>query len=355
MLGARPKPEMQVAKIAVLRANGIGDFMFSIPALQALRTTYPNAEITLLALGWHKRFLASRPAPVDRVIVVPRSRGIREEPGADESAAELNDFFDAMRREHFDIAIQLHGGGRNSNPFVLRLGSRLTVGMRSADAPALGLWIPYIYFHPEVLRYLEVVSLIGARPVNLEPRVFVTEEDVVEAASIVPLTEGPLVALHPGAGDPRRRWPAEKFAYVGDGLAEAGARIVVIGTDREQAITETVVERMQARAQNVCSRLSLGGLAGLLSRCALVISNDSGPLHLAGAVGASTVGIFWCVNLVNGGPVTRTRHRQAISWQVTCPLCGAEAVDSDCEHSCSFVECVPTHRVLGMAFDLLAS
>ncbi len=68
-----------IHKIAVLRANAIGDFIFSLPALDALRAAYPGAEIVLLGQPWHEGFLAERPGPVDRVVVVPRTRGVRED------------------------------------------------------------------------------------------------------------------------------------------------------------------------------------------------------------------------------------------------------------------------------------
>ena len=78
-----------VLKIAVLRANGLGDFLFILPALEALRAAYPQAEIVLLANAWHASFLAGRPGPIDRVVVVPPSRGVSREPDFAEDSAEL--------------------------------------------------------------------------------------------------------------------------------------------------------------------------------------------------------------------------------------------------------------------------
>src|SRR5258708_31084265 len=69
-----------VRKIAVLRANALGDFILTLPALEALRAAYPHAEIVLLAKKWHAAFLANRPGPVDRVVVVPPYGGVGGEP-----------------------------------------------------------------------------------------------------------------------------------------------------------------------------------------------------------------------------------------------------------------------------------
>src|SRR5437588_3130532 len=85
-----------IRKIAVLRANALGDFIFALPALEGLRVAYPEAEIVLLAKKWHAHFLANRPAPIDRMVVVPVSQGVNEEPGLVENLAKQEQFFKAM-------------------------------------------------------------------------------------------------------------------------------------------------------------------------------------------------------------------------------------------------------------------
>jgi ADP-heptose:LPS heptosyltransferase len=342
-----------VNKIAVLRSNGIGDYLFSVPAINALRQAYPQAEIVLLGLKWHERFLGGRPGPIDRVEVVPRVKGVGSSPDIDEDPKELKDFFRQMSKEHFDIAIQMHGGGRYSNPFVQRLGARLTAGACSEDAIPLDRWISYQYYQMEVLRYLEIAGLVGAKPVNLEPDLHLLESDLAESAGLLPYSNIPFAILHPGASDARRRWPVQKFAAVGNSLAWSGARVVVTGNQGEVELAEQVKKAMAAPAINLAGKLSLGGLAGLLSRSSVVVSNDSGPLHLARAVGAPTVGIYWCGNMINAGPVTRARHRTAVSWQLVCPVCGLNCTRSKCEHNESFVNEVPEVEVKTAAMDLM--
>ena len=345
--------EPGVRKIAVLRANGLGDFVFALPALAALRSAYPEAEIVLLGQPWHARFLAGRPSPVDRVVVVPPSRGIYEPAGAAPGPEAHPGFFDAMRRESFDLALQMHGSGRISNPFVLRLGARLTAGLRDAQAPPLDRWVPYVFYQPEVVRYLEVAALVGAAAVGLEPRLAVTEADLAESRRLVPGDGRPLAVLHPGATDPRRRWPPERFAAVGDVLAAAGARVVVTGTAAEADLVRAVTAAMAREAVDAAGRLSLGGLAGLLARCAVVVANDTGPLHLALAVGAAAVGVYWCGNVITAAPPTRWRHRPVISWRLACPACGLDCTRARCGHRDSFVADVPVAEVVDQALDLL--
>lgn len=355
-------PLPDVRRIAVLRANGIGDAVFALPALDALRTAYPAAEITLLGASWHRAFFAGRPGPVDRVFVVPPCPGVNDldapSPGAD-VAADVERFCARMRGERFDLALQLHGGGHNSNPFVRRLGARTTAGMRALDAPALDRWIPYYYFQYEYARYAEAVARVGAHVTDLEPHLSPTEADLAESRALVPEDDAPLVVLNPGATDPERRWPTDRFAAVARALAADGARIVLSGGQTDLPLAAEIRAAMAmvpgtSEPLIVAGRLALGGTLGLLARAALVISNDSGPLHLAYAVGTRTVGIYWCYNFINAMPLPRTRHRPVVSFRSTCPICGVDRHHGRCDHHPSFVADVPTDEVLGHARALLA-
>lgn len=340
-----------VRKIAVLRANAVGDFVLALPALDALRGAYPEAEIVLLGLAWHAEFLRDRPGPVDRVVEVPVFPGLRDGPEDPEAVAR---FFACMRDERLDLAMQLHGGGRHSNPFVRRLGARVTLGSRSADAEPLDRSIPYRLHQPEVLRYLEIVSLVGAEPLALEPRLAVTARDRQEAAAAVGSSPAPIVLLHPGARDPRRRWPAEKFARVADALAPA-SRILVNGVREEREVVEAVCARMQAPAVPLHGRLSLCGLVGVLASARLLVANDSGPIHLATALGTPVVGIYWCGNVIGFGPMTVARHAPHIAWRLDCPECGRHCMRDACSHQSSFVADVAVEDVLASARLLLGA
>lgn len=346
-------PFTGVKKIAILRANALGDYLFVLPALEALRATYPEAEIVLLGQPWHAQYLRGRPGPVNRVAVVPVSKGVYAPVGGREDPRAQAAFFAAMAQERFDLALQLHGGGRYSNPFTLRLGAALTAGFKTPDAAALDRWVAYHYWQREVLRYLEAVALVGARPVTLEPRLQATPGDEGESNAVLPATTQPLALLHPGAGDSRRRWPTAKFARVGDALAMRGAHVLINGSGDERALGHAVHAEMSRPATVLPSDLSLGAFTGLLSRCRVVVSNDSGPLHLARALGAATVGIYWCGNVVQAGPMSSHRHHVHLGWCLDCPQCGRNTVRDACDHRASFVADVPTDEVIKSALALL--
>jgi ADP-heptose:LPS heptosyltransferase len=345
-----------VHKLAVLRANAIGDYLVSLPAIEALRAAYPTAELMLLGADWHAGFLAGRPGPVDRCLAVPPTAGVRDDrppspPGA------VDRFFARMRAERFDLAVQLHGGGRHSNPFVRRLGARVTAGSRTPDAQPLDRTVPYTRHQHEIHRFLEVAALVGAAPVTLEPRLEVTAADRAEAAAALAADDRPLVVLHPGANDPRRRWPVERLAVVGSELARKGARLAVVGTASERGLVDRLLDGLDGDAAHLAGRLGLGGLAGLLEQATVLVGNDSGPRHLAAAVGTATVAVYWGMHLGSYGPLYRARHRTPTSWRLHCPVCGANGLQEDCRpsHEASFVSDVTVDEVLAEALDLLAN
>jgi ADP-heptose:LPS heptosyltransferase len=292
-----------VHKLAVLRANAIGDYLVSLPAIQALRAAYPAAELVLLGADWHAGFLAGRPGSVDRCLPVPPTVGVRDDqPPA--PAAAVDRFFARMRAERFDLAVQLQGGGRHSNPFLRRLGARVTAGSRTPDAQPLDRTVPYTGHQHEIHRFLEVAGLVGAAPVTLEPRLQVTDADRAEAAAVLGGDDRPLVVLHPGANDPRRRWPVERLAVVGSELARKGARLAVVGTASERGLVDRLLDGLDGDAADLAGRLGLGGLVGLLEQATLLVGNDSGPRHLAAAVGTATVAVHWVSALAPMGRCT---------------------------------------------------
>jgi ADP-heptose:LPS heptosyltransferase len=147
---------------------------------------------------------------------------------------------------------------------------------------------------------------------------------------IGPVQDAP-VALHPGASDPRRRWPVQHFAELARACADGGRRVVVIGDAADAPLAREIVGRAGAATgrkaapvTTLAGELDLGLLTAFLAGCAVVVGNDSGPRHLAQALGTPTVGLYWAGNLINAGPLGRALHRVHVSWLTQCPACGAD-------------------------------
>ncbi|WP_210479162.1 glycosyltransferase family 9 protein [Naasia sp. SYSU D00948] len=352
-----------VERIAVLRAGNLGDLLFALPAVDALAACYPDAEITLVAMPAHAALLAGRPGPVADVAVLPVIEGVGAAPGTPTDPEEIEAFVAGLRERRFDLAVQVHGGGRYSNPFLTRLGARVTAGLQAEDADGLDRVVPYRYYQHEVLRALEVVGLVGAPPVTLEPVLAVTEDDVARAEELLG-PGGPVLAIHPGATDPRRRWPAERFGEIAARAAARGLRAVVLGGgDDAHLAVEVVDAALGAGApggsvRSVAGLADLGQLVGILATAAVLVGNDSGPRHLAQAVGCPTVGLYWAGNLINAGPLGRSRHRIQLDWRIECPVCGIDVTQVGwtavrCEHDPSFLTAISVDAVWTDVEDLL--
>ncbi|MCT2584450.1 glycosyltransferase family 9 protein [Actinophytocola gossypii] len=350
-----------VRRIAVLRGGGLGDLLFAVPALDALAAAYPDAEVVLLGAPGPSDLLAGRPGPVHRVVPLPPAHGVHEPPGRRDPAE------DAAARRRFadrvgpvDLGVQLHGGGRWSNPFLLSLDPKWTVGARTGDAVSLTRWIPYRYYQNEVMRGLEIAGLAGAPPVRVVPRIARTPADRDAAERALSGLPRPLLTVHPGATDPRRRWPPERFAEVAVAVARAGAGVVVLGTPAERDLVELVTklanDRLPDGVVRALTDLDLDGLCGVLDASTVVLANDSGPRHLAEAVGTATVGVYWMGNALNASSFGRARNRVLISWTSACPVCGVDCTREDlprCPHDVSFVSSVPTGDAVREVTDLL--
>ncbi|AMJ45269.1 glycosyltransferase family 9 protein [Corynebacterium stationis] len=324
-----------VERIAVLRGGGLGDVMFSMPAITALADAYPDASITLLCTPAAVSLLQDRPGPVSEVVELPISQGVR--PGR-ENPWQIAEFLKRMKERHFDLAVQLHGGGRYSNPFLLELGARHTVGTCTPDAVPLERNLPYVYYQHEMLRALEVVGLAGAEVRDLEPRIVArrTEREVARQYR----TGQRLLTIHPGATDPRRRWPVERFAEIARRAVAADWQVLVVGDAADMEAAERIAR--DAGGRSLAGSLTLSELVGVLAESDVVLGNDSGPRHLALAVGTRTVGLYWVGNLINAGPLGRGKHRVQLSWVTNCPVCGVDVTQvgwtaERCDHDPSFL------------------
>ena len=349
-----------IKKIAILRANALGDFIVTLPAITAIRNKFPLAELILLGKPWHKKFLIPGRSPINRVIVIPVKKGIRDEINEPENTEKQELFFREMQNEQFDIAVHFQGNGISANSFINRFNAGLTVGLTTETAAPLDKSIQFNYYQSEVLRYIEVAALLGAKTSEIEPQINVLDTDKEEIKGLLSFIDKPFVVLHAMANDIRRSWPEENFIPLANWLKEKNLEVVFTGLKEDFNKVDNIISSMKFSAINACGTLSLGGLSALFSRASLAISADTGPLHLARAVNTPTVGIYWAPNLINWGPLSRAFHRPVISWNMECPYCGIIPNEpypfepqSTCDHKISFVRDVSIAAVCEAAESLL--
>jgi ADP-heptose:LPS heptosyltransferase len=352
-----------VKKIAVLRALVLGDLIFILPALDALHQTYPDAEIVYVARPWAADFVLGRVPGISRVIGIRSSPTDFEDLGFLIHPEDAAWFFPQMRDEHFDIAISMQGGGKNSNPLVRRMGARVSIGSLESGATPLDRWILYDYYQNDVIRNLDLARLAGAQPQDWVPLLPALDSDRKAAAPFLDDINRPYVVLHSGARDIRRMWPPEKFAAVADTIKrKLDMEIVLTGSAVDAKTAFQVENAMEETAVNLSHQLTLPALVGVLANAALIISNDTGVLHLGLAAGARAVGLYWGEYITKSMPLSRSCFYPLIAWERRCPLCGLfldrkEVVRADprpCMHQVSFISSITPKQVLEAAEKVLA-
>lgn len=313
----------EAKKVAVLRALYLGDILLLIPALRAVRKALPNAEITMISLPWAKTFLR-RFNYTDRFLEFPGFPGIPEAPFDDRRSER---FLRRARSYSYDLALQLHGNGAVTNFFVAALGAAMSIGFyRSGDeASPLTAGIEYQEKEHEICRPLRLLGELGIRPAgeHLEFPLLASDWRSLRIISDVAKIDWgrPVIGIAPSAKAPARRWPAKYFASVADNLASVyGAQILICASLSDKSICDQVEKLMVAPAVNLAGMTSLGVLGAMISRMSLFLSNDSGPAHIATAVGTPSVTIFGPTDPGRWGPLDQSIHK-VVCAQVPCSPC----------------------------------
>jgi len=214
-----------------------------------------------------------------------------------------------------------------------------------------------------VNRFLELVSRIGAAPVLPDPRIRVLPQDDQSVLRLFPFVDDhPFVVIHPMATDIRRSWPLEHYRTVIGHLLNERFKIVLSGDKSDKHHLALLKSLFDENVYNAGGMLQLNELGALMKKSAFVIAPDTGPLHLARAVGASTIGLYWAPNFINWGPLIRRNNRAIISWDMHCPYCGVipnqphpfEPRDQ-CDHNISFIRNISPDRVISEIDDLLTT
>jgi ADP-heptose:LPS heptosyltransferase len=338
-------------EIAVFRALKLGDLLCVVPALRALRRAFPQTRVTLIGLPWARSFAARFGRYLDAFLPFPGF------PGFPEQACDVEavpSFIRAAQARRFDLVLQLHGSGALSNPLVMLLGARRAAGYFPAGdyCPDPERFFPWRAHEHEVERYLELLCRLGvpAADTALEfPLSDADRADLAAAARETALPRRDYVCVHPGAQLPSRRWPPERFAAVADALAADGLDVVLTGVAGEAELTRRVARAMRAPAVDLAGKTSLGGVAALIDGARLLVSNDTGVAHVAGARRTPTVRICCGGDPRRWAPLDASLHR-VLHHPVECRPCAYAICPKG--HPCA--QGVPAEQAVAAARALLA-
>ena len=306
-------------RILVVKLDHLGDVLLATPVFSNLRRAYPNAELHALTGTWSRVVLEKHP-DVSKVIEYNSPAFCRT--GRPTSLKQTSQLYRALRRQKYDLMVELRGDWRIVWFALLQLTPKRLDRAALQVASKLGS-VQFTGTH-ETTRNLDVLKQVGiATPVQT-PTFLVTAEDEKWASDFLTeyqiSREQPLIAIHPGSPIELKRWLPERYAELADWLiAQKGAQILFVGVKDEIQIITEIQTLMHGESINIAGETTLVQLASILHSCNVFIGNDSGPMHLAAAVGIQTIGLYGPGDPTRFGPVGE--KCQTIRVKLDCPPC----------------------------------
>jgi len=309
-------------RILILRTSALGDIVHALPVLSALRKHLPSARIGWLVEAPYASILQDHP-DLNEVIPV-RLRSWRQQPFSRETLSETLRFFRALEQFSADVVLDLMGNHKSGALAALTMADRrLGVARDFRREPSSALWIsePVV----PVGQHAIDVGLSVARHLGIpcEPADFGAEKlfpgTPAAAAEVLDSTSGLRVLIHPGAGWDNKRWPPERWGAVARRLEEtAEIRSWVAAGAGERHLVETAVEASRGAAEPITAQ-GLDVLAALSRRASLVMGGDTGPIHLAHALGTPVLSLHGPTDPLRNGPYLHPDH--CLSHTLPCSFC----------------------------------
>lgn len=294
-------------KILILKPSSLGDVVQALPVARLLRRQFPDATID----WWLNRELGpllEGDPDIRRIVPFDRKRW--------SSPLALPDIFStirSLRSERYDWVIDLQSLARSAALAWIASGTR-TIGLddRREGAPALyDIAVPRasatthaVDWYLDVLRTLDVPVHWNFEWMPSHPG---TVAGLARRGLIAP---GEWIAVQPGARWENKRWPVESYAELAGRLLERNParRIAILGGAGDRTLGRQIAERTGPRVANLCGELSLPEMVEFLRQCALMVTNDTGPMHVGVAVGTPVIGIFGPTNPLRTGPYGQLAH-----------------------------------------------
>jgi lipopolysaccharide heptosyltransferase II len=326
--------------ILVIRLDLIGDLVLSMTTVRTLKHAYPDATIDLLALPASAEVVMGDP---DLHEIITYDPNVWRRPKALLQIKNWRNVYNLLRHlhaRHYDIAVSVFG--RWAGILAAVSGAKRRVGFGRESYPGLMTdnvrgrhWRPGDHKH-EVDYCLELAKAAGATTdipdrtphLYVEPLAHQQLEQLLEREGIVP--EKPCIACHISSNNGHsKRWPIPYWAILIDKLIRGqNAQVILTGASDDRPLIESVTRQMQEQAINLAGKTSLPQLVALLQRANLVISGDSGPMHIAAAVGTPLIAIHGPTDPALSGPVSPTAT--VLRSDIWCSPCYNAKDSADC-------------------------
>lgn len=290
--------------ILIVKLSAIGDVIHTLPALNAIRRRYPQARITWLVEEAAAALVIGHPA-LDRVIVSRRKQWMKQLAGSQWKTAlrEITAFIQQLRDTRYDVVMDFHALLKSAIPVFLARGRRkigFGKGMQHMEHSYLVLNERVAPVNMEIhalTRQLMLTEAIGVRSREVVYDIPVSADDEKEVGALLAAqgvkADRPLVAINPVALWATKLWFNDRFSDLADQLTKThGVEIVFTGAKADSPVIEEIRALMTQSSVNLAGKTSLKMLAALFQKALCVVSTDTGPMHLAAAVGTPVVAIF---------------------------------------------------------------
>lgn len=289
-------------RILLIQLASIGDVVYTTPVFSGLKERFKDAELYFLTEDQNCELVADDPH-IDGVFAFDKEgflQGLFGSDGIDRTKIHLKEFVRRLRDKGFDLVINLHTSPRSAALTKL-VACENTWGLTLDDQglPCV-LGHPWVHYRYWTMREgssgLGIVELhllmANVDPSQRETHIYVdgpSREKTDRLLESLNIKDG-FIGLFPGSNYPSRRWPKENFAGLGDLIQSIyGTRIIIFGGQNDRDLADWISRSMKVTPTNLAGKTSLRELAGLLERASLLITNDSGPLHIACAVKTPTI------------------------------------------------------------------
>lgn len=269
-------------KILVIRFSSLGDVVLTTVIFPNVKAKWPHAHVTMVTKRAFAPVFDGNP-DVDRVI------------GFDPGRESFGALISGLRKEAFDVVIDLHGNLRSWTVRLLTNGAKTVVVDKAGWARRALVWFKRrsaTLDRSVRERHLDVLKALDVSLVSVDTRLY--PRDVRAASAAAGLGAGERrIGVAPGARHATKRWPAAHFADAANRLAgESGATVVLVGDKSDEAASREAASALQVPFHDLTGRTSLGELVAIVSTFDLLITNDSGILHVGEALGIPTVALF---------------------------------------------------------------
>jgi lipopolysaccharide heptosyltransferase I len=300
--------------VAIVKLSSLGDVVHALPVAAALRARLPHGRVTWVAERREAALLWGNAAIDD--VAIADTRGWRRWRGLKtgmRAALDMWMVFRQLRARRFDVALDLQGNIK-SGLLTAATGAAIRIGFgaRYCREPLNALFTNHRIEPPAAARHIvdQHLALLGALGIVAPSASFWLPSDPTAAEAMERFFAGHglkagdrVVALNPGAGKDAKRWPAARFAELARRLrAEVGATVLVVWGPKEVSRAQAIVEAARIAGAILAPPTDLHALLALLRRVRVMVAGDTGPLHLAAALGLACVGLYGPTDPVRNGP-----------------------------------------------------